>query len=106
VVVEVKNKVWNNLKAANENYPQWVAAITGKMGQGVTGGFRLEGPAVQVFEKKPKADAAAAAVESKAPVLETKPPIVEPKTQEERVVESPTATIGRVKLTLKGRATA
>lgn len=102
VVVEVKNKVWNTLKAASENYPQWVAAITGKMGQGVSGGFRLDGPAVQVFEKKPKADAAAATVPSKPPVLETKPPVVEPKAPEERVVESPTATIGRVKLTLKG----
>ena len=107
VVVEVKNKVWNTLKAANEKYPQWVAAITGKMGQGVqgvSGGFRLEGPAVQVFEKKPKADAAAATVEAKPPVVETKPPVVETKPPEERVVESPTATSGRVKLTLKGRA--
>ena len=104
VVVEVKNKVWNNLKAASENYPQWVAALTGKMGQGVqgvSGGFRLEGPAVQVFEKKPKPEAAA--VQSKTPVVETKPPVVEPKAPEAIVVESPTATIGRVKLTLKGR---
>ena len=100
VVVEVKNKVWNNLKAASENYPQWVAAITGKMGQGVSGGFRLDGPAVQVFEKKPK-PAVAATVESKSPVVETKPPVVEPKAPETVVVESPTATIGRVKLTLK-----
>ena len=104
VVVEVKNKVWNNLKTAAENYPQWVAAMTGKMGQGVTGGFRLEGPAVQVFEKKPKSDAAAAAVEAKPPVVETKPPVVETKPPAAIVVESPTATIGRVKLTLKVRS--
>jgi len=102
--VEVKNKVWNNLKTAAENYPQWVAAMTGKMGQGVTGGFRLEGPAVQVFEKKPKSDAAAAAVEAKPPVVETKPPVVETKPPAAIVVESPTATIGRVKLTLKVRS--
>ena len=100
VVVEVKNKVWNNLKAASENYPQWVAAITGKMGEGVSGGFRLDGPAVQVFEKKPKPEAAAP--ESRPPVVETKPPVVEPKAPEAIVAESPTATIGRVKLTLKG----
>jgi len=100
VVVEVKNKVWNNLKAANENYPQWVAAITGKMGQGVTGGFRLEGPAVQVFEKKPKPAVAAAAAATAT--VEATPPVVEPKPPEAIVVESPTATIGRVKLTLKG----
>ena len=101
VVVEVKNKVWNNLKAANEKYPQWVAAMTGKIGAGIEGGFRLDSPAVQVFEKKPKPEAAA--VQSKTPVVETKPPVVEPKAPEAIVVESPTATIGRVKLTLKGR---
>jgi hypothetical protein len=101
VVVEVKNKVWNTLKTAEEKYPQWVAAITGKMGAGIEGGFRLDGPAVQVFEKKPKADAAAATVEAKAPVVEPKPPVAEPKAPEAIVVESPTANIGRVKLTLK-----
>lgn len=100
VVVEVKNKVWNTLKTAEEKYPQWVAAITGKMGAGIEGGFRLDGPAVQVFEKKPKADAAAT-VEVKTPVVETKLPVVEPKAPEAIVVESPTANIGRVKLTLK-----
>jgi len=107
VVVEVKNKVWNTLKAANEKYPQWVAAITGKIGAGIEGGFRLDGPAVQVFEKKPKPDAAAAAaaaVEAKPPVVETKPPVVETKPPAAIVVESPTATIGRVKLTLKVRS--
>ena len=59
VVVELKNKMWNNLKTAAETYPQWVAAITGKMGEAVEGGFRLMNPAVQIFEKKPKPDAAA-----------------------------------------------
>ncbi len=59
VVVELKNKMWNNLKTAAETYPQWVAAITGQMGEAVAGGFRLANPAVQVFEKKPKPDAAA-----------------------------------------------
>jgi hypothetical protein len=103
VVVDVKNKVWNTLKTAAENYPQWVATITGKIGEGVAGGFRLDGPAVQVFEKKPKPDAAAT-VPSKAPVMETKPPVIETKPPVVIVVDSPTATIGRVKLTLKGRA--
>ncbi|MBZ4193875.1 MAG: hypothetical protein LAE24_06155, partial [Candidatus Contendobacter sp.] len=85
------------------------------------GGFRLDGPAVQVFEKKPKADAAATTpatitattatvtpkkpvVEPKASVVEPKAPVVEIKPPEVIVVESPTANIGRVKLTLKGRA--
>jgi hypothetical protein len=101
VVVEVKNKVWNTLKTAAENYPQWVAAITGKMGQGVTGGFRLDGPAVQVFEKKPKPEAAATVPATITATTAT----VEPKAPETIVVESPTANIGRVKLTLKARAT-
>ena len=104
VVVEVKNKVWSTLKAANENYPQWVAAITGSMGTDVPGGFRLDGQAVQVFEKKPKPEGAGKAA-STAPVVEPKAPVVETKALEVIVVESPTATIGRVKLTLKGRAT-
>ena len=68
VVVELKNKAWNTLKTAAENYPQWVAAITGQMGEAIEGGFRLMNPAVQVFEKKPKPDAAASpAPEPKAP---------------------------------------
>ena len=87
-----------------------MATITGKIGADVAGGFRLDGPAVQVFEKKPKQDAAATVetkspvVEPKAPIVEPKPPVVEPKPPEAIVVESPTANIWRVKLTLKGRA--
>ncbi|MCP5158913.1 MAG: ProQ/FinO family protein [Gammaproteobacteria bacterium] len=60
VIVEVKNKPWNTLKKAAENYPQWVAVITGQMGEAIEGGFRLENPSIQVFEKKPKPDAAMA----------------------------------------------
>ncbi|HOW80897.1 MAG TPA: ProQ/FINO family protein, partial [Verrucomicrobiota bacterium] len=74
VVVELKNKMWNNLKTAAETYPQWVAAITGQMGEAVEGGFRLVNPAVQVFEKKPKPDAAA-------------PPAPEPKAPEPKAPE-------------------
>ena len=54
VLVELKNKAWNTLKTAAGNYSQWVAAISGKLGQAIEGGFRLENPTVQVFEKKPK----------------------------------------------------
>ena len=79
VVVELKNKAWNHLKTAAENYPQWVAAITGPMGEAMEGGFRLANPAVQVFEKKPKPDAAAPpapappAPEPKAPAPRPRP---------------------------------
>ena len=87
VVVELKNKMWNSLKTAAETDPQWVAAITGKMGEAVAGGFRLVNPAVQVFEKKAKPDAAA-------------PPAPEPKAP-----ESPAApALGRSTLNLKGRS--
>jgi sRNA-binding protein len=59
VVVEVKNKQWNTLKKAAEQYPHWVAAITGPPGAAIEGGFRLENPSIQVFEKKLKPDVAA-----------------------------------------------
>ena len=97
VVVELKNKMWNHLKTAAETYPQWVAAITGKMGAAVAGGFRLMNPAVQVFEKKPKPDAAA-------------PPAPEPKAAqpapapEPKAPEPPTSpTMGFARMTLKRR---
>jgi hypothetical protein len=114
VVVEVKNKMWNNLKAAAANYPQWVAAITGKMGEGVKGGFRLDGPAMQIFEKKPKPDAAAAPAEPKAPVstpdaaaapAEPKAPVSTPDAAAAPAEpKAPTLTINRPKLSLKGRS--
>jgi hypothetical protein len=40
------------LEDAQANYPQWVAAIAGKMGEATATGFVL--PNIQVFEKKPK----------------------------------------------------
>ena len=91
VVVELKNKMWNNLKTAAETYPQWVAAITGKMGEAVEGGFRLVNPAVQVFEKKPKPDAAA-------------PPAPAPQAPEPKAPAPPgSPALGYAKLSLKGR---
>jgi hypothetical protein len=36
----------------------WVAAIAGQMGKATPNGFVLEQPNIQVFEKKPKAEAA------------------------------------------------
>jgi hypothetical protein len=106
VVVEVKNKIWNTLKTAAENYPQWVAAITGKMGEGVQGGFRLEGPAVQVFEKKPKPDSAAAPAALKAPVpasASTPASTPAPASASTPADPAPLPTIDRPKLSLKGR---
>ncbi len=116
VVVEVKNKVWNNLKAANEKYPQWVAAITGKMGAGVQGGFRLDSPAVQVFEKKPKPETTTSAETTTAttPVVVPAPvpaaAAVQPPPADAAVqpppadaAVQPPPIIDRPKLSLKGR---
>jgi hypothetical protein len=52
--VTVKPKVFKKLEDAQANYPQWVAAIAGKMGKANATGFVLLEPNIQVFEKKPK----------------------------------------------------
>lgn len=54
VNVTLRPKAWNKLTAAAANYPQWVAALSGKMGPAEGNGFVLLEPALQVFEKKPK----------------------------------------------------
>jgi len=48
----VRPRVWNKLQTANEEYPLWVANITGKMGPRIKDGFVLLEPAIQVYEKK------------------------------------------------------
>ena len=54
VTITVKPKVFKKLETAQENYPQWVAAITGLMGEKTERGFVLNEPNIQTFEKKPK----------------------------------------------------
>jgi hypothetical protein len=54
VRVTVKPKVFKKLEQAQENYPMWVAALAGKMGEPIEGGFVLDQPNIQVFERKPK----------------------------------------------------
>ena len=46
--------LFKKLEDAQANYPQWVAAIAGKMGEATETGFVLFEPNIQVFEKKPK----------------------------------------------------
>ncbi len=60
VSVTVKPKMWKKLTDAAANYPQWVAASAGKMGEATENGFVLTEPNIQTFEKKPKAEATAA----------------------------------------------
>ena len=54
ISITVKPKVWKKLEDAQANFPMWVAAIAGKMGQATEKGFVLEEANIQVFEKKPK----------------------------------------------------
>jgi len=56
ISVTVKPKIWKKLIDAQTNFPEWVAAIAGKMGEATENGFVLLEPNIQVFEKKPKAD--------------------------------------------------
>ncbi|MBD1892922.1 fertility inhibition FinO-like protein [Coleofasciculus sp. FACHB-SPT9] len=54
VSVTVKPKVFKKLEQAQAEYPMWVAAIAGKMGETSENGFVLVESNIQVFEKKPK----------------------------------------------------
>lgn len=60
VSIVVKPKVWKKLTEAQANFPMWVATIGGQMGEATANGFILEQPNIQVFEKKPKAEAVVA----------------------------------------------
>ena len=62
-VVGLSMVVFKKLEQAQADYPMWVAAIAkrcceaqiaGKMGEGIEGGFVLDQPNIQVFERKPK----------------------------------------------------
>ncbi len=54
VTITVKPKAFAALEQAQQAYPSWVAAISGLMGEMTLAGFRLESPAIKVFEKKAK----------------------------------------------------
>lgn len=60
VQVKVKPKVFKKLEDAQANFPQWIAAIAGKMGDRTSDGFVLNEPNIQVFERKPKPEPEAA----------------------------------------------
>ena len=54
VKVTVKPKMFKKLEHARDNYPMWVAAIAGKIGEKQPNGFILDSPSIQAFERKPK----------------------------------------------------
>lgn len=59
ISISVKPKMFRKLEEAQANYPQWVAAIAGKMGKETADGFVLAEANIQTFEKKPKEQAQA-----------------------------------------------
>jgi hypothetical protein len=52
-------KVWRTLERATQDYPQWVAALSGSLERFADGEIALKHPALQVFEKKVRPEAAA-----------------------------------------------
>lgn len=54
VSVTVRPKTFKKLEQAQEQYPMWVAAIQGNMGEATDKGFALIQPSIQVFERKQK----------------------------------------------------
>jgi sRNA-binding protein len=54
IKVTVRPKTWNKLQKATSEYPDWIAHLKGKMGERIKGGFELDQPSVQIFEKQPK----------------------------------------------------
>jgi hypothetical protein len=52
--------VWKKLTDAQANFPMWVAAIAGQLVTMTPNGFVIDQPSIQVFQKKPKAEAAPA----------------------------------------------
>ncbi|RCJ29165.1 fertility inhibition FinO-like protein [Nostoc punctiforme NIES-2108] len=58
--ITVKPKIYNQLTHVTSNYPQWLTAIAGKLGQSNKLGFALKSPNIQVFKCKPKAETTSA----------------------------------------------
>ena len=58
VVATLRPKAWKKLTKANTGWPQWVAALSGRLGAQVPTdqgpAILLQKPNLQVFEKKPK----------------------------------------------------
>ena len=67
ITVVVGNKVWSKLVKAAQEWPSWIAALSGTMGERTDQGFTLAGPGLQVFEKKAKAAEATAPADTPAP---------------------------------------
>ncbi|MDM8566915.1 hypothetical protein QUF74_14855 [Candidatus Halobeggiatoa sp. HSG11] len=56
VQIKIRPKTWNKLIQADEEYSEWVATISGKMGMKIKNGFELLEPAIQVYENQKPID--------------------------------------------------
>jgi hypothetical protein len=57
-IIAMRPRLWLRIEEASRAFPNWIAVITGQMGEDVSKGcFRLLEPNVQVFEYKPKTPA-------------------------------------------------
>ena len=54
VRASLKPKSWRKASALMDQYPLWVACVSGKMAAMDAAGMELEGAGIQVFEKKEK----------------------------------------------------
>lgn len=54
VSVTLRPKHYNKMVKDMEQFPMWVAAARGGMGERTERGFVLDSPSVQIFERKPK----------------------------------------------------
>ena len=52
--VTLKGKAWRKAEKMMNEFPEWTANASGKLGAKTDDGFELEGAGLQVFEKKPK----------------------------------------------------
>ncbi|MBL8195746.1 MAG: fertility inhibition FinO-like protein [Blastocatellia bacterium] len=57
ITVTARPKMFNKIEQAKQQFPQWVAAISGKIGDMNEKGFNLVDASIQVFERKPKPEA-------------------------------------------------
>ena len=92
-------KVWRKLERAAQDYPQWVAALSGSLERIKDGEIALKHPALQVFEKKARPEVAA---EAKAP----EPNVPAPKGPEVEAPDAPAPVYPKLSLKERGAAKA
>ncbi|MBD2104551.1 fertility inhibition FinO-like protein [Leptolyngbya sp. FACHB-261] len=60
ITIKMRPRMFNKLEKAKAEYPEWIASIAGQMGPNTPKGFILLEPNLQVFERKPRPEVAAA----------------------------------------------